>query len=179
MSRSAAPTLEELLDAYAVLEADHTATSGDLRHAYRRLARTHHPDRVPPNSPEHHQATTRMAAINAAYELIRDAPLRHHPMSHRSNPDLRYTQAHVDEALRRARDVRWVDAAVGAVGFSVLCLLALLVLLPVMDRAGVSYPMMIVIAGAAVATMWFGRRWVDFFGALDGVVALLRLFQMR
>ena len=179
MSRSVAPTLEELLDAYALLEAEHTASSGDLRRAYRRLARTHHPDRVPPNSPEHRQATTRMAAINAAYDLIRDAPLRHHPMSRPSDPDLRYTQAHVDEALRRARDVRWVDAVVGGVAFSVLCLLALLTLVPVLSRAGVSYPMILVIVGITVATVWFGRRWVDFFVALDGVVALLRLLQMR
>jgi curved DNA-binding protein CbpA len=54
-------------DFYAILEVTRTATSIEIRAAYRRLAREHHPDANP--SPE---AELRMRGINEAWETLRD-----------------------------------------------------------------------------------------------------------
>ncbi len=52
-------------DAYKILQVDHEAEDEVIVAAYRRLARKYHPDVAP--GPE---AAARMAAINAAWELI-------------------------------------------------------------------------------------------------------------
>lgn len=58
-------------DFYAILEVSRTATSIEIRAAYRRLAREHHPDANP--SPE---AELRMRGINEAWETLRDETRR-------------------------------------------------------------------------------------------------------
>lgn len=58
-------------DYYRILDLPHTATAGEVQHAYRRLARRHHPDRNP--APD---AAERMALINEAYEWLGDADKR-------------------------------------------------------------------------------------------------------
>lgn len=58
-------------DYYLVLQVGRTATLEEIRAAYRRLAREHHPDANP--SPE---AETRMRGINQAWETLRDADRR-------------------------------------------------------------------------------------------------------
>lgn len=58
-------------DFYLVLEVSRTATLVEIRAAYRRLAREHHPDANP--SPE---AEARMRGINEAWETLRDAERR-------------------------------------------------------------------------------------------------------
>ena len=58
-------------DFYAILEVSRTATSEEIRAAYRRLAREHHPDANP--SPE---AEGRMRGINEAWETLRDQDRR-------------------------------------------------------------------------------------------------------
>ncbi|MEO8541002.1 MAG: pentapeptide repeat-containing protein [bacterium] len=58
-------------DYYLVLEVSRTATEVEIRTAYRRLAREHHPDANP--SPE---AEARMRRINEAWETLRDAVKR-------------------------------------------------------------------------------------------------------
>ena len=58
-------------DYYLVLQVGRTATLEEIRAAYRRLAREHHPDANP--SPE---AETRMRGINEAWETLRDADRR-------------------------------------------------------------------------------------------------------
>jgi curved DNA-binding protein CbpA len=57
--------MAELLDAYKVLQVDPEAEDEVIQAAYRRLARKYHPDLAA--GPE---AALRMAAINAAWELI-------------------------------------------------------------------------------------------------------------
>ena len=59
------------LDFYLVLEVSRTATLIEIRAAYRRLAREHHPDANA--APE---AELRMRAINEAWETLRDAQRR-------------------------------------------------------------------------------------------------------
>jgi DnaJ like chaperone protein len=60
-------------DAYAVLGVSRTAPGPEIKQAYRRLVREHHPDRLvakglPPEFTE--QATRTLAAINIAYDRI-------------------------------------------------------------------------------------------------------------
>lgn len=59
--------MSEPTDFYAVLEVSRTADLVQIRAAYRRLAREHHPDANP--SPE---AEARMRGINEAWETLRD-----------------------------------------------------------------------------------------------------------
>ena len=58
-------------DAYAVLELDPTATSDDIRRAYRRLARALHPDANPGDA----AAAERFRSVADAHALLSD-PLR-------------------------------------------------------------------------------------------------------
>ncbi|GEM_PF-5198251 len=60
-----------LTDYYAILGVPTTATRREIERAYRRLARQYHPDVNP--SPEAHE---RMAAINEAYQVLRDPDQR-------------------------------------------------------------------------------------------------------
>src|SRR5690348_12742860 len=59
------------LDPYKTLQVDPEAEDEVIQAAYRRLARKYHPD-VAPGA----EAATRMAAINAAWELIGDPAAR-------------------------------------------------------------------------------------------------------
>ena len=56
---------------YAVLEVTRTATELEIRAAYRRLARQHHPDSNPGD-----EAERQMRRINEAWETLRDPQLR-------------------------------------------------------------------------------------------------------
>jgi hypothetical protein len=57
--------------ARAVLGVDAGAREDDIRRAFRRLAREHHPDRVTSGSPvDAERARTRLAAITAAYHTL-------------------------------------------------------------------------------------------------------------
>ncbi len=62
-------------DPYAVLDVDRAATSAQIKRRWRELAREHHPDRAAGDDAEAESRTTRMARINAAYDLLRD-PVR-------------------------------------------------------------------------------------------------------
>jgi curved DNA-binding protein CbpA len=62
-------------DPYAVLDVARAATSAQIKRRWRELAREHHPDRAIGNDAEAEERTTRMARINAAYDLLRD-PVR-------------------------------------------------------------------------------------------------------
>ena len=118
------PGIHAMLDAYALLEVEHSANPAEIRQAYKRLARTHHPDRRPVGSPEQRQATERMTAINAAYQLARDAPLRYHRVSTAARPDEPWTDTEWDAAIRRAHRERVSSTVAGFV------LVAAAVLLP-------------------------------------------------
>ena len=119
MSSPARLDLFAFMDAYEVLGVDYAADSAAVRQAHKRLAKQHHPDRFPAGSAEQQQATTRMAEINDAYRLIREAPLRYHRVSKASDPTTPWTDIELEEAIRRARMNqkvnRWMTIAVIAV----------------------------------------------------------------
>lgn len=103
MPTSARPDLFAFMDAYEVLGVDYAVDSAAIRRAHKRLAKQHHPDRFPAGTAEQQQATTRMAEINDAYRLIREAPLRYHRVSKASDPTTPWTDLELEEAIRRAR----------------------------------------------------------------------------
>jgi hypothetical protein len=63
-------TSREIADHYRALGLQPGASPDDVRQAYRRLARDHHPDLVPDDRQA--EARRRMAAINAAYSVLRN-----------------------------------------------------------------------------------------------------------
>jgi len=62
---------DDEIDPYRVLQVDPTADQEVVQAAYRALARRFHPDVAPDR-----ETAQRMAAINAAFDLIRDAERR-------------------------------------------------------------------------------------------------------
>ena len=67
---------EKLKEAYGVLGADRSASDEDIRSAYRRLMRQHHPDRLAAQGlPEEMkaEATRRTQEIQKAYQTVREA----------------------------------------------------------------------------------------------------------
>ena len=59
-------------DPYEVLGIDRKASAGDVKSAYRKLAKKLHPD-ANKNDPK---AATRFAELNAAHEIVGDAEKR-------------------------------------------------------------------------------------------------------
>ena len=127
-SPSARPDLKTLLDAYALLAVPYTASAAEIRDVFRDQARQHHPDKFEAGSSAQRQATQKMAALNAAYHLIRDAPLRYHRISTGARPDDPWTDDELDAALRRSRSDRGrskvVPVALSALGIIVYVLIS-------------------------------------------------------
>ena len=61
-------------DPYRVLDVRYDASAHEIKRRWRELARAHHPDRAA-DGEERVRLTTRMARINAAYDVLRD-PVR-------------------------------------------------------------------------------------------------------
>jgi len=91
--------LARLEQAYRVLGVLPNSSALEIRRAYRRLARTWHPDKFAHQPPQQLRATERMREINDAFDLAKHAPLRFHvgvqadiptptirPAVHRSEP---------------------------------------------------------------------------------------------
>jgi hypothetical protein len=109
MPTAASPDLVALIDAYEVLGVDYSTDSAAIRQAHKRLAKQHHPDRFPIGSAEQQRATAHMAAINDAYGLIRDAPLRYRQVSTASDPTTPWSDTELDDATGRGRMNQEVD----------------------------------------------------------------------
>jgi hypothetical protein len=58
-----------------VLDVRHDASAETIKRRWRELAREHHPDRAGADGDERERLTTRMARINAAYDVLSD-PVR-------------------------------------------------------------------------------------------------------
>jgi hypothetical protein len=71
---------------FAVLELPLDATADNIKAAWRRLARQHHPDVTSGDKVVERRATRRMAEINAAYQELRDPQKRrmHHDAAARA-----------------------------------------------------------------------------------------------
>src|SRR4029453_2039443 len=157
VSTSGRPDLFAFMDAYAVLGVDYAADSSTIRHAHRRLAKQHHPDRYPAGSSEQQQASARMAEINYAYRLVRDAPLRYHRISRASDPTTPWTDSELDAALQRARVNqqfdRWMTVGLMVVAVILLPLLSSSFIM-VKATSPVAVPLMLVMsAGMSLVSM--------------------------
>jgi curved DNA-binding protein CbpA len=62
-------------DPYRVLDVPHDASADEVKRRWREMASEHHPDRAGADDRERERLTTRMARINAAYDVLRD-PVR-------------------------------------------------------------------------------------------------------
>ncbi|KAJ9142176.1 DnaJ chaperone [Pleurostoma richardsiae] len=62
---------------YAILEVSETATTQQIRDAYKRAALKTHPDRVPAESPERASRTRKFQLVNDAYFTLSDPSRRH------------------------------------------------------------------------------------------------------
>ncbi len=61
---------------YQVLDVRSDSSNASIKRRWRELAREHHPDRAAGDREEAARLTTRMARINAAYDLLRDPTRR-------------------------------------------------------------------------------------------------------
>lgn len=75
---------------YAVLELQPGASLSEIKHAYRQLVRTWHPDRFPHDAVLQKQAEAKLKAINEAYEQLRTYHLL--PEPELTIPDPTHTQ---------------------------------------------------------------------------------------
>ena len=73
------PNRQTLIEAYLALDLDCGASSLAIRSRYEELQTRHRPDQYREGSPDHTQASARLARIEDAYRLIRQAPLEHDP----------------------------------------------------------------------------------------------------
>jgi curved DNA-binding protein CbpA len=176
--KAATPDLQTLLDAYGRLELQFGATPGDVRQSYRRLARAHHPDRFPADSPQQREATTRMRHLNGAYALIRDAPLRYHPISRATEAVVDDSTDAIEASLRRARVDRRYRHIAASVALLVMAAIGTLILSQALQLGGFG-------AGAAAAVFLvfavvvYFRGSMDPIAAADALQALLRVIATR
>lgn len=179
MAASAHSDLSAYMDAYRLLGVDYSAHSTDIRRAYRRLARQHHPDRFPLGSDEQQRASARMAEINAAYALAEHAPLRYHRVSRAADPDTPWTDAELKEAIRRAALNRRFDAAM-SIALVLLAIIAIRLLLPALSAQPSSAQVLVVGVGLLSAvTMWslLGPRMWHLLFQIQLVLAIVRVLR--
>jgi hypothetical protein len=173
-----APDLFAYMNAYSILEVEYSATPMEIRRAYRRLAQHVHPDLHPQDSPEQGQRTVRMAALNDAYHLIKEAPLRFHPASRRSDPDVAWSDAELDDALRQARRERvTIDVLGVTVGgvLGVFLSLGIVNALGAMEMPGFSAYVFAIPFAFGFGALFLGRRIVTVSYVIDSALSLSRL----
>lgn len=69
------PNIDEDIDLYELLEIDKSASAADIKKAYHKAARQHHPDKVAEDRKE--EAEAKFKVIQQAYEILRDDDKRH------------------------------------------------------------------------------------------------------
>jgi len=156
-----------LMAAYAALEVPCSASAAEIRRAHRHLMLHDHPDLHRAGSEDHRNAMARMAAIDDAYDLVRDAPLRLVDLRSGSGIDA-WQDQEIDEAIRRGRADRLVRA-IGLAALLVFAALALSVPLAIrldrmaflsFDRYAVVMPAVCAVAAAVLS------RWIDARGGV-------------
>ena len=101
-------------DHYAVLRIHRDASAEEIQRAYRTLALRYHPDRN--TAPD---AATRMAAINEAYEVLRDPGKRamydtqRREKKQRAEAQAAYQRR--QQQIKREPDMTWVEGIIGFV----------------------------------------------------------------
>lgn len=101
------PLLMDYIDYYKILELDKTATADDIKKAYRRLARKHHPD-LNPNDKEAHK---RFQQINEANEVLSD------PEKRKKYDQYGKDWKHADQFEQARQQQRYQQTAGGAQDF--------------------------------------------------------------
>ena len=166
MPEPISPDLFVFMDAYKVLGVDYGADSSEIRRVHRRLAKLHHPDKQSAGSPAQPEATVRMARINDAYGLVRDAPLRYHRVSRASDPDTPWTDVELDDAIRQARVNRNVDLAMTVALVFVATILLPLLLSSISAAGTLPVPLVIAVTLGSSFVMWTmlgPRMWHTLF----------------
>ena len=102
-----------MLDFYAILEVSPFATTTEIKHSYRRLARLHHPDL------NQDALDTHIKRLNAAYEVLRD-PLKRAAYDEQCAEEKRYAARQAEYQLRqeqtkRKPEMTWAEGLVGFV----------------------------------------------------------------
>ena len=102
-----------VLDYYAVLEIPSTATQGEIKRSYRRLARLHHPDLNQQARDSH------IKRLNEAYEVLREPAKRAKYDAQRFEEEQRaVAQAALrrqQEQKKREAEMTWVQGIFGFV----------------------------------------------------------------
>jgi curved DNA-binding protein CbpA len=97
-------------DPYRVLDVDQEASDDEIKRRWRDLAREHHPDRAFGDGDERERLTTRMARINAAYDVLRD-PVRR--ARYDASPEARRARR---DGGRDRGGARWTRGAAASAG---------------------------------------------------------------
>jgi curved DNA-binding protein CbpA len=83
--------IPEWRHAYRVLGVSSDASAHAIKSAYRALVKRWHPDRYPPNTRDHADASQMTVLINQAYSAVQYAPLRYASSSRaRANAESSY-----------------------------------------------------------------------------------------
>ena len=113
----------EIKNYYVVLGVTADATTKEIKKAYRRLAKEHHPDRNPAKNPE---AEARIKEINEAYEVLSkpDTRQRHDMMltlsyysqgtfSKEIDPDSIYDSESMSDVMRKFSHMAFMQMGMG------------------------------------------------------------------
>lgn len=94
---------------YDILGVSETATDAEIKKAYRKLARTHHPDR----NPDDPEAERRFKEVQEAYEVLRDPERRREYDRLRRNPFAGFGPGQGGEGFYRTPDGTYVRVDTG------------------------------------------------------------------
>lgn len=138
------PTLRLFMDAYDVLGAESAASPLALQRAYTRALR---------NAPR-----DQLSSIEAAYRLVREAPLRHHRVSTGADPDRPWTDDELEWAWRRAQLENAMAYVLGlTVGSLAICVYGWVILPRLWSWSYVAGPLIAVVLVGTVAAFALSR----------------------